>query len=137
MEKQVYKAKMVWVKFGISAISAVTAFAIISDDSVVSGQEIKGGRDDVVNFRATWNSVCNQKIPQLIELRRVLGQQQFVILATLNETAEQSKIFAAARETKCAVAIPGSSALPVLFCDVRSRPTTIFTDRVGIIKLVA
>jgi len=95
------------------------------------------GKDVLVLSRATWFSVCNQQIPHLIELRKVLGQEQLVILATSNETAKYLKNFAAAKGINLAVATQGSGALPVLFCDVRSKPTTIFTDRIGILKLAA
>jgi peroxiredoxin len=95
------------------------------------------GRDVLAVFWATWCPACNQEIPHLIELRKVLGEEQLEILAISNETAEHLKHFAAARGINYAVATPGSGALPPPFSAVASIPTTSFVDRSGIIKLAA
>ncbi|MFH1717177.1 MAG: TlpA disulfide reductase family protein [Planctomycetota bacterium] len=95
------------------------------------------GKDVLVVFWATWCPACNQEIPHLIELRKVLGEEQLVILAISNETAELLKHFAAARGINYAVATPGSGALPVPFSEVASIPTTFFIDRSGNVKFVA
>ena len=78
--------------------------------------------------------MCNHDISHLIELMKVDIEEQLIILAISNETAEH---FAAARGISCAVATPGSGALPAQFSEVTLTPATSLFDRCGIIELVA
>jgi peroxiredoxin len=95
------------------------------------------GRDVLVVFWATWCPACNMEIPHLIELRKMLGEDELLILAISNETAEHLKQFVAAKGINYAVVPVGSSALPGPFANVTSIPTTFFIDQNGAIKLAA
>jgi len=91
----------------------------------------------VVLFWDKRHLACNHEIPNMIELRKVLGQEQIVILAMCNETAEHVKHLAAGRGVNFAVAAPVSGALPVPFGEETSIPANFFIDRSGIIKFAA
>lgn len=95
------------------------------------------GRDVLVVFWATWCPACNMEIPHLIELRKMLGEDELVILAISNEPPEVLKQFAAARNINYTVVPLGSSTLPAPFADVTSIPTTFFIDKSGTLKLAA
>lgn len=95
------------------------------------------GRDVLVVFWATWCPACNMEIPHLIELRKMLGEDELVILAISNEPPEVLKQFADAKNINYAVVSLGSSSLPAPFAEVTSIPTTFFIDRNGTLKLAA
>jgi len=95
------------------------------------------GRNLLVVFWATWCPACNLEIPHLIELRKMLPDDQLAILAISNEAPEHLRRFAAAKKMSYAVASLGGATLPEPFADVTSIPTTFFIDRRGTIKLAA
>lgn len=95
------------------------------------------GRDVLVVFWATWCPACNMEIPHLIELRKMLGEDELIILAISNEPPEVLKQFAAAKNINYTVVSLGSSSLPAPFADVTSIPATFFIDRNGTLKLAA
>jgi len=95
------------------------------------------GRDVIVVFWATWCPACNMEIPHLIELRKMLGEDELVILAISNEPPELLEKFVAAKKINYVVASVNVGTLPAPFVSVASIPTTFFIDRNGNIKLVA
>jgi peroxiredoxin len=165
---------------GAAAVTSMTVFAVVKDQSLESGycagaslgdvvkstqtwdvvftswfdkqasdfaiEDVEGnkhtlsdyrGRDLLVVFWATWCPACNLEIPHLIELRKMLPDDQLAILAISNEAPEHLKHFAAAKKMNYTVASLGDTTLPAPFADVTSIPTTFFIDRHGTIKLAA
>ena len=95
------------------------------------------GRNVLVVFWATWCPSCRLEIPHLIELRKMLGEDELAILAISNEEPNILKPFVAVKNMNYTVAALGNSPLPSPFIDVAGIPTTFFIDPQGKIKFVA
>lgn len=95
------------------------------------------GKNVLVVFWATWCPPCRKEIPNLIELRKKISEDELAIIAISNEQPELVKNFVAEKGINYTVATVGSSVLPSPFADVSSIPTTFFIDHEGRIKLAA
>ena len=94
------------------------------------------GKNVLVVFWATWCPACVAEIPHLVDLRKMYGQEELVILAVSNESPDVLKNFAAKKDINYTVVTP-AEGLPAPFSNVRSIPTTFFIDPNGKIKLTA
>lgn len=93
------------------------------------------GRNVMVVFWATWCPPCNVEVPNLIELRKQIGEDKLAIIAISNENPETVKAFVNAKGINYTVASVTNNALPSPFSDVSSIPTAFYIDRNGKIKL--
>jgi peroxiredoxin len=73
----------------------------------------------------------------LIKLRKQFKHDELVILAMSNESVEELKKFAAAKQINYSVVSLGERVLPRPFSNVTSIPTNFFIDKNGNIKLAA
>jgi peroxiredoxin len=95
------------------------------------------GRNVVVVFWATWCPACNQEIPHLVELRKMLPEDKLAILSISNEEPGHLKHFAESKGINYTVASLGDNPLPEPFANVTSIPTSFFIDPEGKIKFAA
>ena len=94
------------------------------------------GRNVMVVFWATWCPPCQREVPNLIELRKQIGEDKLAIIAISNENPGTVKAFVNDKGINYTVASVANTALPSPFSDVTSIPTTFYIDRNGKIKLV-
>jgi peroxiredoxin len=95
------------------------------------------GKDVMVVFWATWCPPCKVEVPNLIELRKQIGEDELAIIAISNEDPGTLKAFVNDKGINYSVASIAGTMLPSPFSDVSSIPTTFYIDRNGRIKLVA
>ena len=136
--QDVIQARETWdVAFPDWSGKAAPDFLLEDIDGVEHRLSDYRGRNVLVVFWATWCPACNVEIPHLIDLRKEFGQDDLVILAVSNESAEKLKKFAADKGINYTVVPRGDEALPRPFSDVTSIPTNFFIDKEGNVKLAA
>lgn len=136
--EDVIKSRRTWdVAFPAWSGRTAPDFTVKDIDGVEHKLSEYRGRNVMVVFWATWCPACNVEIPHLIKLRKQFERDDLVILAISNETTEQLKRFAAAKEINYTVVPLGESVLPAPFAEVESIPTNFFIDKNGNIKLAA
>lgn len=132
----VIEARQTWdVAFAEWSGKAAPDFTVSDIDGARHRLSDYRGSDVLVVFWATWCPACKMEIPHLNELREAFEEDELVILAISNETAEHLKQFAASATMDYSVVPLGAATLSSPFTDVRSIPTTFFIDRDGTIKL--
>ncbi len=136
--QEVIKARQTWdVAFPEWSGKVAPDFKVTDIDGDEHRLSDYRGRNVMVVFWATWCPACNVEIPHLIKLRKQLTGDELVILAMSNESDEDLKKFAAAKEINYSVVSLAGKALPEPYSNVRSIPTNFFIDKNGNIKLAA
>ena len=110
----------------------------------IMGQEHKlssyRGRQALVVIWAPWCGACKMEIPDLVELRKAIPQNQLAILAlspvTPDNTEEMVRLFVQQIGTiNYAVAAVGTDGLPAPFSAFQYLPTSFFIGPDGTFKL--
>ncbi len=91
------------------------------------------GKKVIIIFWATWCPPCNAEIPELIELRKEIGEDKLGMIALSNEPMATVKPFAAEKGLNYTVAAEITD-LPEPFADVRGIPSAFYIDTKGIIQ---
>ena len=92
------------------------------------------GKNVMLIFWATWCGPCLMEIPDLIELRKTIGENELAMLAITNERPETVKKFVTQQNMNYIVLLDkGSLAQP--YSKVNALPSAFFIDPDGRIKL--
>jgi peroxiredoxin len=104
----------------------------------VAGKEHKlsayRGKNVIIILWATWCGPCRMEIPQLIELRSTVSDDELAMLAISNEGLNQVKRFVAQAGINYTVLLD-RGGLPEPYNTVNAIPSSFFIDRRGKIKL--
>jgi len=99
------------------------------------------GKNVLIVFWATWCSPCLREIPDLIELRNTVSEDDLAILAISNENPSVVKNFVTLAKMNYTILLdPGvlrkeSLGLPRPYNTIRAIPSSFFVDSGGKIKL--
>jgi peroxiredoxin len=104
----------------------------------LSGKEQKlsdyKGKNVLIIFWATWCPPCRAEIPDLIELRKTVSQDELAMLAVSNESPGLVKSFVDQAKMNYTILIdPGT--LPAPYNTISGIPSGFFIDRQGKVKL--
>ncbi len=104
----------------------------------LSGKEHKlsdyKGKNVLVIFWATWCGPCRVEIPDLIELRRTISEDDLAMLAISNESPALAKRFVQQAKMNYTILIDRGT-LPGPYNSISAIPSGFFIDRQGKIKL--
>lgn len=94
------------------------------------------GKNTLIIFWATWCPPCKKEIPDLIELRKTVSENELAMLAISNEKLNTVKRFVTQAKMNYTILIdPGR--LPAPYNAIRGIPSAFFIDRRGNIKLAS
>jgi len=93
------------------------------------------GRNVLVVFWATWIGASKLEVPELVELRKSVGQDKLTILALSREDAALLKNYAGKNGLNYPVLSIAGATLPSPYADVQDVPSAFFIDPEGRIKL--
>jgi len=98
------------------------------------------GREVMVVFWATWCRPCVMEVPELVELRRGVPEEELAILAVSyvgpGNSLEDIRSFVSAHPEMTYTILPAEAdELPPPFNSVNAIPTSFFIDKEGKIKL--
>ncbi len=104
----------------------------------LSGKEHKlsdyKGKNVLVIFWATWCGPCLREIPDLIELRKTVGEDDLAMLAISDESPALVKRFVDQAKMNYTILLdPGT--VPAPYNTISAIPSSFFIDRQGKIKL--
>jgi len=104
----------------------------------IAGKEHKlsdySGKNVLIVFWATWCGPCRMEIPDLIELRNTVSQDDLAILAISNENPSVVKKFVTEAKMNYTILLdPG--ILPGPYNNISAIPSSFFIDSGGKIKL--
>lgn len=94
------------------------------------------GKNLIVNVWATWCAPCRKEIPDFIQLRKEIKEDELAILGISTEDGEESKVKDFVKENKMNYTISAAdfSKLAAPYSEVSAIPTTFFIDKEGKIK---
>jgi peroxiredoxin len=92
------------------------------------------GKNVIIILWATWCGPCRMEIPQLIELRNTVSDDDLAVLAVSNEGLNLVKRFVARAGINYTVLLD-RGGLPEPYNTVNAIPSSFFIDRQGKIKL--
>jgi len=93
------------------------------------------GKDVLVVMWATWCGPCKLEAPELIELRKAVGQDKLAILAISGEDPALLKNFVAQNQLNYTVMSSAGTTLPGPYGEVQNIPSGFFIDPEGKFKL--
>jgi len=94
------------------------------------------GKNVLLVFWATWCGPCLREIPDLIELRKTVSQDELAILAISNENSSVVKKFVAQAKMNYTILVdPGVLSAP--YNAIRAIPSSFFIDSGGKIKMAS
>lgn len=92
------------------------------------------GKNIIIIFWATWCGPCLREIPDLIELRKTVGDDNLAMLAISNEGTNLVKKFVTQAKINYTVLLDRDT-LPEPYNTINAIPCSFFIDRQGKIKL--
>ena len=92
------------------------------------------GKKILVVLWATWCPPCRKEIPDLIELRKIVGEKELAMLAISNEKSDVVKAFVEQAQMNYTVLLDRGN-LPAPYSSVRGIPSSFFIDTEGNFKL--
>ena len=95
------------------------------------------GKNLIVNVWATWCPPCKREIPDFIELRKEIKEDELAILGISTENGEDSKVKKFVQDNKMnyTIAVADFMKLTAPYSNIEAIPTTFFIDKQGKIKL--
>ncbi len=95
------------------------------------------GKNLIINVWATWCPPCRKEIPDFIELRKEIKEDELGIIGISTEDGQESKVKDFVKENKMnyTIAVADFSKLEAPYSKISAIPTTFFIDKEGKIKL--
>ncbi|MBN2589509.1 MAG: redoxin domain-containing protein [Sedimentisphaerales bacterium] len=94
------------------------------------------GKNLILNVWATWCPPCRKEIPDFIELRKEISEDELAIVGISTEDGQDSKVKDFVKENKMnyTISVADFTKLDAPYSKISAIPTTFFIDKEGKIK---